>query len=113
MVDEVDVVNALDLGDDQGVDPVGRPFDHRNDVLVAPLRIARIDPDGSHFAGELVLPQSCHDLLAGLYLDRRRDRVFQVENHLVGSGMVSLRKEARLVSWYDKTRPSSSQRSTR
>ena len=50
--DEVDVVDVLDLGDHQAVEPIAGALDHGDDVVEAPSRVAGVDPHRPHLAGE-------------------------------------------------------------
>ncbi len=74
----------LDLGQHELVETLPRPADHRDDVLVRPLRVPGVDPDAQHPVVPRKVPDGVDHLGPGLGLLGRGDRVLEVEEGHVG-----------------------------
>ena len=94
------MVDALDLGDHQAVEPIARPFDDGDDVVEAPPGVAGVHAHSPHLARELIGPERLHDLVARRYLRSRRDRVFEVEEDLISGRLVGLGMEPGIAAGY-------------
>ena len=82
---EQHVCRRAHLGDQDRVQPCAGPFDHLDDVAVAPVRVEPVDADGDGARRPVLPVQGGDHVLAGLFLVVRRDRVLEVEEDHVRS----------------------------
>ena len=83
-LDEPDVARRLHLRDDDDVQPRARARYDVDHVVMRPQRIDGVDAHRSQLAPPVEIDERRRDVLPRPLLVRRRDRIFQVEEHEVG-----------------------------
>src|SRR5208283_3461145 len=73
-------------------------LDHRDHVPVGPVRRPVVDPDDARLAAPVAGVEGIHDGVPGTFLDQRRARVLEVQEHLVGGQALGLLQEARAAA---------------
>ena len=83
-VEEPDVARRLRLRHDDDVELVARALDHFDHVVVRPVRVGAVDAHGADLLAPVEIAQRIDGVLARRFLLRRRDRIFEIEEHHVG-----------------------------
>jgi hypothetical protein len=103
MRDEIDILNAVDLGDQNAVEARA---DHRREIFERKARAERVDPDQERPI-PLRAPQKRPDGITGKGLSARRNRVLEIKDQRVGADSGGLGVFSFAVGRHEKKRAQS------